>query len=240
MTLAERRAGHALAHAAIAAGRWVVPSGCLRVGVQGFGTLGRGTMLALAEAGVAVTAVADESACLLSDKGLDVLTLLRLPHGAHLVGHPSSGGIVAPRAALFEVPVDVLVLAACEDAVSVIQAESLPALSVVVGANLGLNGQVEDLLAGRGVPVVPDFVGGCGGSASMDALFGPDSCPSSQEVLAQLAARMKELVRQVLGQSVELGATPREAGLALGTTNRPAVAGRPYGRWVMAELVGTC
>lgn len=235
LTLAQRRAGHALAHAAVGAGRWAVPSGPLRAGVQGFGTLGRGAALALAEAGVAVTAVADEHGCVTNGKGLDVAALVTLAYGEPVTARAPAAGATAPRSALLETPVDVVVLAACEDAVSAGQAEVLPARAVVVGANLGLSPGVEDLLHRRGVVVVPDFVGGCGGSASMDALFGPPACPSPEEVLDRLAARMRALVAQVLGLAAQLGVTPRQAALAVCESNRPTLSGRPYGRWTMAE-----
>lgn len=84
-------------------------------------------------------------------------------------------------------PVDVVVLAACEGAITVEQARELPARVVVVGANLGLSRIVEEVLHFHEVIVVPDFVSGCGGSASMDALFGAPQCPSPDQVLAGTA-----------------------------------------------------
>lgn len=238
LTLAERRAGHALAHAAIGAARWAVPTGRLQAAVQGFGTLGRGAALALVEAGVQVTAIADEHGCLVDSDGLDVPALLSIAPGKPVSGQAPAQGTAGPRAALLDVPVEVLVLAACGDAVSEQQAEGLPARAVVVGANLGLRPQAEDILHRRGVPVVPDFVGGCGGSASMDALFGPPSCPTPQQVLDRLASRMRTLVAEILDQAAFLGVTPRQAALAVGEANRPTASGRPYGRWAMAESIG--
>lgn len=76
-----------------------------------------------------------------------------------------------------------VVLAACQNAVDLDQAHRLRAGAVVVGANLGLSRATEQVLHLREVAVVPDFVGGSGGSASMDALFGPARCPSPEEML---------------------------------------------------------
>lgn len=76
-------------------------------------------------------------------------------------------------------------LAACEDAVSEEEAVVLPARAVAVGANDGLFPEVEGLLYRRQVPVVPDFVGGAGESASMDALFAPAGHPEPATVLEQ-------------------------------------------------------
>lgn len=235
LTLAQRRAGHALAHAAVGAARWAAPAGRLRAAVQGFGTLGRGTSLALAEAGVAVTAVADEHGCLWRDDGLDVAALLAVPQGRPVTAQAPTHGTAAARSALLEAPVEVLVLAACENAVSPGQAMALPARAVAVGANLGLSPGAEMALHRRGVAVVPDFVGGCGGSASMDALFGPPTCPAPEEVLDRLAARMRALVAQVLGLASDLGVTPRQAALAVCEAEQAPPLSPPYGRWALAE-----
>lgn len=226
-TLGQRRAGHGLAHAALAASPVGVEAR-LRVGVQGFGTLGRAAAQSLAEAGARIVTVADEFGALVDPDGLDVARLLATGHH-----HPLA--VAAPRRrthrdAVFDAPVDLLVLAACEDAMSSEQARALPDTvhAVAVGANLGLTPQAEELLAARGVAVVPDFVGGCGGSASMDALFGPPVCPTPAEFLDRLAATMRAAVRSVLDRAATTGLTPRAAALAL-CAEEPPRRRRPYG-----------
>lgn len=216
-TLGARRAGHALAHAALgaieAAG---LPGRAVRVGIQGFGTLGRATAMALTEASLTPTAVTDEHTCLHC-------------HDDDGDGVPAD---VAPPQRLLELPLDVLVLAACENALSLERAERLPASVVVAGANLAISPAVEDVLHRRGVLVVPDFVGGCGGSASMDALFGPSARPTPTEVLDALGTRMQTLVGSVFAIAGARGITPREAALTL--CQRDVAPGKPYGRWTPA------
>jgi len=240
-TLAQRRAGHALAHAALTA---AVVAGCevlrLRVALQGFGSVGRGVLLALAEAGVSICAVADEHACLFSDHGLDSRSLLSLPHGVAVSEGRSSGARLGPPEVVTELQADVLVLAACEDAITLDQASGLPVRVVAVGANLGLAPLVEQSLHSRGIVVVPDFVGGCGGSASMDALFGAPLCPTPEWVLDHVAARMRELVTATLSISTAESVTPRDAAMAL-CEACPDLSGRkPYGYWkpVTTQLAG--
>ncbi|HEX2046134.1 MAG TPA: Glu/Leu/Phe/Val dehydrogenase dimerization domain-containing protein [Acidimicrobiales bacterium] len=212
-TLGARRAGHALAHAALAAVEVAGEgaSGTTKIGIQGFGTLGRATATALAEAGLTPVAVTDEHTCL-----------------HHLTEDEPSVEVERPQR-LLELPLDVLVLAACEDALDYEQAQQLDVKAVVVGANLGLSPAVEALLHRRGILVVPDFVGGCGGSASMDALFGPPTCPTPTEFLERLGARMRALVTAMFELSQDRGITPREAALAM--ADRDVPPGRPYGRW---------
>jgi glutamate dehydrogenase (NAD(P)+) len=231
-TLGRRRAGHALAHAALAAneaagGPQVAP----RVAVQGFGTLGRGAVLSLARAGAVIQAVSDEHGCVVSNAGLPTEKLLATPPGTAVAHSLPEGPLPERRDALFETDGDVLVLAARENAMTFAQASTLRARTVVVGANLGLCEQVEDALHRRGILVIPDFVGGCGGSASMDALFGPPSCPTVSEVLNQVATRMRDVVSRVFQLSREQSSTPRQAAMLLCELGSAAEPGKPYGRW---------
>lgn len=228
LTLGQRRAGHALAHAALTVLERTPPHGgrCPRVGIQGWGTLARGAALSLSEAGVAVVAVADEHACLYDLNGLDVRRLLALPAGVAVSGADASG---APPDRLLQTSLDLLVLAACENGVGRAQSASLRAGAVVVGANLGLSPQVEVELQRSGVLVVPDFVGGCGGSASMDALFGPASCPQPRDVLAGVAAKVRATVASMLDLTDIQGVSSREAAMTLCQRRARADSGRPYG-----------
>lgn len=237
LTLAQRRAGHGLAHAALAALSW---AGCRtdgqRVAIQGFGTLGRAAAVALSEAGSRVVAVADEHGALLADEALPVPALVTRPHGTPVAAGGQTGATAAPRDALYAWPVDLLVLAACEDAMSLEQAGALPAgLRVVaVGANLGLRPDVEESLRRRGVVVVPDIVGGCGGSASMDALFGSPTCPSPERFLRRLGARTAGTADQVLEIAAGCNISPRQAAMFLceerGRAKRAGHGSlRPYG-----------
>lgn len=230
LTVAQRRAGHGLAHAALAVCEVArTRQRPLLASVQGFGNLGRGAALALAEAGVVVTSVSDEYGSVKDEDGLDVGALLTTPLGNALTQGAVPATRVGPRDALLAEPVDVVVLAACEDAMALAQARTLRAPAVVVGANLGLAPTTESLLHRRGVAVVPDFVAGCGGSASMDALFGPARCPTAREVLEGTAARMRHVVHRVLELSDSGALSPRAAALALAQSRSIDSQAKPYG-----------
>lgn len=227
LTLGQRRAGHALAHAALAVIERLGPrrGARPRVAIQGWGTLARGAALTLAEAGVAVVAVADEHACLYDLNGLDIRRLLAVPTGSAI----SARNAGAPRERVLQASVDLLVLAACEDGLGGDEVGSVRAKAVVVGANRGLSPPVELQLQHRGVVVVPDFVGGCGGSASMDALFGPASRPEPAHVLERTAGRMQAVVRSTLDVAETEGVDSREAALMVSRRRARADSGRPYG-----------
>lgn len=220
-TLGERRAGHALAHAALGAIAAAGISGrAVRIGIHGFGTLGRAAAVSLTEAGVTPVAATHEHTCFELDRHGDATT-----------------AVLGDDLDLFQVPLDVVVLASCEDVLSAALAAGLEVAAVVVGANLGLSGPVEELLDRRGVLVVPDFVGGCGGSASMDALFGPPRCPAADDVLDRVGSRMRALVATMFDRSREIGGTSRQAALAMSETEVPS--GKPYGRWQDPSPGGT-
>jgi len=209
LALGQRRAGHALAHAALAAMDAAgLSRRAARVGIHGFGTLGRAAAKSLSEAGVIPEAVTHEHTCFRLDRQGDLTTA---PLGDDL--------------RLFDLPLDVLVLASCEDVLSVDRAARLEVAAVVVGANLGLSPSTEELLGRRGILVVPDFVGGCGGSASMDALFGPPDCPTPAGILKEVGSRMEALVATIFARTE---GTSRQAAMALSEAVVPP--GRPYGR----------
>lgn len=228
-TLGQRRAGHALAQATLVALRHVgAPARRATCALQGFGTLGRAAALSLHEAGVRITAIADEHGGVCCDGGLDVRRMLAAPAGRPVARNPCEGS-AGRRAAALGCAADVVVLAACEDGLSLHDAARLNAAAVVVGANRGLSDAVEALLHERGIFVVPDFVGGAGGSAAMDALFAPANAPTAQSVLDRTAAVLDVLTDRVLRRARASQVPPRQAALALAEKRPLPRDAKPYG-----------
>jgi glutamate dehydrogenase/leucine dehydrogenase len=235
MTLGERRSGHGLAHAVLAVLRHVAPRGARStVALHGFGTLGRGAAVTLARHDVSFLAVADEWGSARRAGGLDVEALLALPRPASVVELPGDVEIAGP-ADVFAEDADVLVLAALEDAMTEEQAAHVRARAVVVGANHGLGHGVEALLHERGILVVPDFIGGSGGSASMDALFASPDRPTAEEVLVRQERISHMLIDRLIGRMARDGAGPRAAAMSLAAEadDLPPSA-RPYGLRLVA------
>lgn len=228
-SVGQRRAGHALAAATLAAAREVgQPSQGLHVGLQGFGNLGRAAAESLIEHGAHVIAVADEHGCVVDPRGLDIPQMLAVDPSRPvpaLVGQP----LKLPSSALFDLPVDVLVLAAGGDAMSPEQAAVLPVPVVVVGANHGLSGCAERILIDRGALVIPDFIGGLGGSASMEALFGPARTPAPIDVLDLVFALMSELVSDIVSGARSRGVTPSRVAADIASAAAVSPDRRPYG-----------
>jgi glutamate dehydrogenase (NAD(P)+) len=229
LSLGQRRAGHALAHAALAAaahtGRKPARLTCA---IQGFGNLGRAAAASLHEQGVTITAIADEYGCVIDPRGLDIARMITLDQRRPVAA--LAGNVLRlPPTAIADLPADVLILAGGEDALSSTQAAVLPVPVVVVGANCGLSATADQLLTDRGATVIPDFIGGIGGSASMEALFGPRRTPEPREVLDSTAGLIRELLGDLLDGARERGLTPRQAAheMAAAACIRPDEP--PYG-----------
>lgn len=239
LTLGERRAGHALAHAALAAWQRLDPTRPPTCALQGFGTLGRGAAATLLERGVTITTVADEHGCVHADRGLPIARMLAAPRGASPGEAAGTEVERGPREAVLATPADVLVLAACERALPTEAVGALQAPVVAVGANGGVEAAVAAALHRRGVVVVPDLVAGAGGSAAMDALFAPAAPPRPAEVLERVGRMARTLTVRVLERARLEGGTPAAVAATLAGETRLGPAERPYGlRTLAADVPG--
>lgn len=130
--------------------------------VQGFGKVGRGTAVLLAEAGVRVVAVSDQYGGVRDPQGLDIAALC-----AHV---DATGSVVGfgrlteiSNEDLLELDVDLLVPAAVEGVIHEGNADRIRARLVVEGANGPTSTRADELLRERGVVVVPDILANAGG-----------------------------------------------------------------------------
>ncbi|WP_218974835.1 Glu/Leu/Phe/Val dehydrogenase [Streptomyces sp. NP160] len=190
--------------------------------VQGFGKVGRGTARFLAEAGVAVRAVSDQYGAVAAapsadGSGLDVVAL-----EAHVDATGSvagfRGGVPLDGADLLTADVDLLVPAAVEGVLHEGNAGGVRARLVVEGANGPTTAAADELLAQRGVLVVPDILANAGGvivSYFEWVQANQAYWWSEAEVEARLADRMTSAWQQVLAQSQRHGVDLRAAATSL-------------------------
>lgn len=229
-SLGRLRAGHGVAAAALALLGYmkISPPGATVV-IQGFGTLAKAAALGLHRAGVRVTGVADREKSLVAAPGklLDIESLVVLP--GPLLPAKVDGGIIGGREDLFDLNCDILIPAAIERTVDGENAHRLQVRAVVPGANLGVSREAEDILWQRGIVVLPDFLAGCGGSLSMEGVFGPTDHPGAAQVLTHVESRMARLVNEVLTRSVADKIPPTVAGLRICLERKTNTDSRPYG-----------
>jgi len=200
------------------------------VAIQGFGGLGGGAAYALHRVGVKVIGLADQQRSLISPNkhSLDISALIRKSQGGLIPDGPG-GGVFGDRERIYDVHCDVLVPAAIENAIGSGIARTVAVKAIVPGANLAVTEEAENVLRERGIITIPDFIAGCGGSLSMDGLFGPPSHPSVQDVLNHVEKRMRCIVRKVLERSRSESITPRESALRMCSEAPLYPDSKPYG-----------
>jgi glutamate dehydrogenase (NAD(P)+) len=142
------------------------------VAVQGFGNVGSVAARLLAQAGAKVVAVSDSQGGVYSETGLDIESLYAHRRVGGLLGeHPKTGpGGFAhddiTNAQLLELPVDILIPAALEGQITRENAPRIRAGMVVEAANGPVTASADDILAERGLYVVPDILANAGGVAA--------------------------------------------------------------------------
>ncbi len=132
-----------------------------RLAVQGFGNVGSVAAELFAEAGAKVVAIQDHTGTLVNDKGFDMAALLPYGRRQGVAGFP--GGEAVDDNDFWDVKCDILIPAALEGQLSAERAKRTTARLVLEGANGPTVPAADDILAERGVLVVPDVICNAGG-----------------------------------------------------------------------------
>jgi glutamate dehydrogenase (NAD(P)+) len=183
--------------------------------VQGYGKVGAVAADELVLRDARVVAVSDIAGGVHREEGLDLedVDRWRAEHG-DLGGYPN--GEPLTNAELLALPCDVLVLAATENQVTGENADRVQARVVAEGANGPTSLDADDILADRGIPVLPDIVTNAGGVAvsyfewvqDIQRLFwGRD------EIRTRLGDLMRDAVERVWALSQEESLSLRRAAL---------------------------
>jgi glutamate dehydrogenase (NAD(P)+) len=133
-----------------------------RVAVQGFGNVGSSAAELFAQAGSKIVAAQDHTGTIVNEHGFDL---------AELVPHiKATGGVGGFKGAdkidnesFWDVKCDILIPAALEGQVTEARAKRTTAKLVLEGANGPTLPKADDILAERGVLVVPDVICNAGG-----------------------------------------------------------------------------
>ena len=145
-----------------AARRIALPLDGARVAVQGFGNVGSSAAELFHQAGARIVAAQDHTGTLFNDQGLDLAELM--PHVR------ATGGLAGFKGAeamadedFWDVRADILIPAALEGQITPERARRLRARLVLEGANGPTLPAADDILADRGILVVPDVICNAGG-----------------------------------------------------------------------------
>ena len=133
-----------------------------RIAVQGFGNVGSVAAELFVEAGARIVAVQDHTGTVVNENGLDLGTLIPISRTrAGVAGF--DGGEQVPNEQFWDVPCDILIPAALEGQITAARAQKTTAKLVLEGANGPTVPEADDILAERGVLVVPDVICNAGG-----------------------------------------------------------------------------
>jgi glutamate dehydrogenase (NAD(P)+) len=133
-----------------------------RVAVQGFGNVGSSAAELFHQAGAHIVAAQDHTGTIFNDHGLDLAELM--PHVRATGGVAGFKGAEAMAGEGFwDVRCDILIPAALEGQITPERARRLHARLVLEGANGPTLSAADDILADRGVLVVPDVICNAGG-----------------------------------------------------------------------------
>jgi len=145
-----------------AARRIALPLAGARVAVQGFGNVGSAAAELFHQAGARVVAIQDHTGTIYQEAGMDFAELM--PHVQRTGGVSGFSGAEPLQAeAFWDMPCDILIPAALEGQITPERAQRLPARLVLEGANGPTLPAADDVLAERGVLVVPDVICNAGG-----------------------------------------------------------------------------
>ncbi|MFF0561610.1 Glu/Leu/Phe/Val dehydrogenase dimerization domain-containing protein [Streptomyces sp. NPDC004266] len=205
-----------------------VPRAGTRVSVQGFGTMGGATARFLARAGLKVVAVADVKGTMVHPDGLDVEALLAARDAYGTVDRAAlrADDRELPGDAWLSADADVLVPAAVSYAVDAGNQAGITARWIAEAANMPVLPEAEELLAARGITVLPDVVVNSATNAWWWwTLFG-DIGADPDEAFAHVRRSMRALVEQVLTRAERDGTTPRAAAHGVVADRLPVIAAR--------------
>ena len=195
------------------------------VAVQGFGSVGQHAARFLSQRGASLVAAADSSGTVSRLGGLDVDELIKHKLETGSVTN-FTGAHTHPVDAIVDIECDIWIPAARPDVIHEGNVQRLNTRLIAQGANIPVTFVAEQLLAQRGVVILPDFIANAGGviCASVEYHQGSksDAFTQIEEKISANTAAMFELAAQG-------GLSSREAANTLAITRlREAMT---YRRW---------
>jgi glutamate dehydrogenase (NAD(P)+) len=203
-----------------------------RIAVQGFGNVGSVSAQLLAEQGATIVAVTDWKGGVYNDKGIDIELLL-----AHVQQHRTvdgfSGGEPISNDALFGLTVDVLIPAALENQITMVNAPKIKAKVIIEGANGPTMPDAHRHLHDRGVFIVPDILANSSGVTTSYFEWVQDRYGyfwTEREVNERLEHKMCEAFEDVLQTALKYNVDMRTAAYVV-AINRVATVTKMRGMY---------
>ncbi len=189
------------------------------IAVQGFGNAGGNFAVLAQEAGYKIVAVSDSSGALHAAEGLDPAPLFEKKQSGDTIGDlGAKGAEQIGTDALLALDVDVLALAALQDAVTEKNAGDVQAGMILEIANGPVSPKADAALAERGVQVLPDVLVNAGGVtvSYFEWIQGRSGDYwGAEKVDSRLKERMLPVAQHCFDRAEEDGLTARQAAYAI-------------------------
>jgi glutamate dehydrogenase (NAD(P)+) len=186
--------------------------------VQGYGNVGSWTARIMQELGAKLVAVSDESGAIRGQAGIDADALARhVAEGGRIVDFQGPDKI-SPEEFL-ETDCDVFIPAALGGMIHRGNADRLRCRMVVEGANSPTTPQADEILADKGVLVIPDVMANAGGVVVSYFEWAQNLQHfrwDEREVNERLGRIMRKAYREVAGRAEESDSSLRVAAYELG------------------------
>jgi len=134
----------------------------VRVAVQGMGNVGGSAAELFVQAGAKLVAVQDHTGTLVNQNGFDIADTMETLKRDGGIGHYKGAERIADEE-FWDVDCDILIPAALESQITAARANRIKAKLILEGANGPTLPDADDVLASRGVLVVPDVICNAGG-----------------------------------------------------------------------------
>ena len=182
----------------------------LRVAIQGAGVVGVGAAVRLSRLGASIVAMSDMERCIVWEDGVSVGDLEERA-GATRDLSTMMGVVAGSREALFDQPVDVIVLAASSYSVSQKNVESISAPLVVEGANMAFQAGGRSLAFQRRLKVIPDVIASSSSAGMVCSQLALKGAWEEDALWERLTAGISEAVALGTEVAQQKGITLREA-----------------------------
>jgi len=183
------------------------------VAIEGFGKVGAALAGLLARAGAKVVAISTSRGALYNPQGLAAgeLAALARDAGSRVVEVYADADHIA-RSSLLALPVDILCPCARHHTLHANNADDVAARVICPGANNPLTGDAEEMLTGRGVLCLPDFMTNCGGVLGGTMAF---ASIGHEKIKSFIRERVGAAIAAVLDAADRSGASPRSVAEVL-------------------------
>jgi glutamate dehydrogenase (NAD(P)+) len=194
------------------------------IAIEGFGKVGAGAARAFQRAGARVVGVSTVAGLIADPDGLAVeeLIALRNRYGDRLVEHVDTPA--RPREELFELRCDVLVPGARPDSITPDVARRVRCAVVAPAANAPYRADAIEVLHGRGIVGIPDFIANAGGVHLYVSVTDEDTPVTA---LAVIEEKIREATAKTLATADEHAITPLAAALGDGRAYFARATGAP-------------